>query len=47
VITSDGLRIELLETDPGMFFEPEVAVQTTNGRGLPAMLAGGAAVTQR
>ena len=32
-ITSDGLRIELLETDAGMFFESGRPVPTESGRG--------------
>jgi chemotaxis protein MotB len=39
-ITSDGLRIELLETDAGMFFESGRAAPTENGAELLASLAG-------
>ena len=38
-ITSDGLRIELLETEAGMFFESGKPVPTTNGSELLANLA--------
>ncbi|HUA61921.1 MAG TPA: flagellar motor protein MotB [Verrucomicrobiae bacterium] len=38
-ITSDGLRIELLETEAGMFFESGRAVPTANGSELLASLA--------
>ena len=38
-ITHEGLRIELLETEKGMFFESGVARPTENGRELIAMLA--------
>jgi chemotaxis protein MotB len=39
-ITADGLRIELLETEAGMFFESGKAVPTESGSGLLEMLAG-------
>ncbi|HWC98358.1 MAG TPA: flagellar motor protein MotB [Candidatus Sulfopaludibacter sp.] len=39
-ITSDGLRIELLETDAGMFFESGKAVPTEGGSELLTHLAG-------
>ncbi len=39
-ITSDGLRIELLETDAGMFFESGKPVPTESGSELLARLAG-------
>jgi chemotaxis protein MotB len=39
-ITADGLRIELLETEAGMFFESGKAVPTENGAALLARLAG-------
>lgn len=39
-ITSDGLRIELLETEAGMFFESGKAVPTPSGAELLATLAG-------
>jgi chemotaxis protein MotB len=39
-ITSDGLRIELIETEAGMFFESGKAVPTENGADLLAALAG-------
>jgi chemotaxis protein MotB len=39
-ITSDGLRIELLETEAGMFFESGNSVPTANGSALLVMLAG-------
>jgi chemotaxis protein MotB len=39
-ITSDGLRIELLETDAGMFFESAKAVPTESGSELLIRLAG-------
>jgi len=39
-VTSDGLRIELLETDAGMFFESGRAVPTENGAALLTRLAG-------
>ena len=39
-ITSDGLRIELLETEAGMFFESGKAVPTESGSALLAQLAG-------
>jgi chemotaxis protein MotB len=39
-ITSDGLRIELLETEAGMFFESGKAVPTESGSELLALLAG-------
>jgi chemotaxis protein MotB len=38
-ITSDGLRIELLETEAGMFFESGKAVPTQSGSELLARLA--------
>jgi len=38
-ITSDGLRIELLETEAGMFFESAKAVPTEKGADLLAHLA--------
>jgi chemotaxis protein MotB len=38
-ITADGLRIELLETDAGMFFESGKAVPTETGADLLARLA--------
>jgi len=38
-ITADGLRIELLETEAGMFFESGKAVPTETGTGLLARLA--------
>ncbi len=38
-ITSDGLRIELLETDAGMFFESGRPVPTANGSDLLIRLA--------
>jgi len=38
-ITADGLRIELLETEAGMFFESGKAVPTESGAGLLARLA--------
>jgi chemotaxis protein MotB len=38
-ITSDGLRIELLETEAGMFFESGKPVPTESGSGLLARLA--------
>jgi chemotaxis protein MotB len=39
-ITADGLRIELLETEAGMFFESGKPVPTSNGADLLARLAG-------
>jgi chemotaxis protein MotB len=39
-ITADGLRIELLETEAGMFFESGRAVPTESGAELLARLAG-------
>ncbi|MGO9262489.1 MAG: flagellar motor protein MotB [Bryobacteraceae bacterium] len=39
-ITSDGLRIELLETEAGMFFESGKAVPTESGAALLVQLAG-------
>ena len=39
-ITSDGLRIELMETEAGMFFESGRAVPTASGAELLATLAG-------
>jgi chemotaxis protein MotB len=39
-ITADGLRIELLETEAGMFFESGKAVPTETGAGLLSLLAG-------
>jgi len=39
-ITSDGLRIELLETEAGMFFESGRAIPTATGSELLATLAG-------
>ena len=39
-ITSDGLRIELLETEAGMFFESGKAVPTESGSQLLSTLAG-------
>ncbi len=39
-ITSDGLRIELLETDAGMFFESGKPLPTESGSELLARLAG-------
>jgi chemotaxis protein MotB len=39
-ITADGLRIELLETEAGMFFESGKAVPTESGADLLARLAG-------
>jgi chemotaxis protein MotB len=39
-ITSDGLRIELLETDAGMFFESGRAIPTESGGELLVRLAG-------
>jgi chemotaxis protein MotB len=39
-ITSDGLRIELLETEAGMFFESGKAVPSENGAELLGRLAG-------
>jgi chemotaxis protein MotB len=38
-ITADGLRIELLETEAGMFFESGKAVPTETGIGLLELLA--------
>src|SRR5438045_5716401 len=38
-ITAEGLRIELLETEAGMFFESGKAVPTGPGAGLLEMLA--------
>jgi len=38
-ITADGLRIELLETEAGMFFESGKAVPTETGAALLARLA--------
>jgi chemotaxis protein MotB len=38
-VTSDGLRIELLETEAGMFFESGRAVPTATGAGLLTHLA--------
>ena len=38
-ITADGLRIELLETDSGMFFESGKAIPTEKGADLLARLA--------
>ena len=38
-VTSDGLRIELLETEAGMFFELGRPVPTPNGAGLLTRLA--------
>ena len=38
-VTSDGLRIELLETEAGMFFESGRALPTVAGSGLLARLA--------
>src|SRR4051794_5609401 len=38
-ITSDGLRIELLETDAGIFFESGKPVPSESGRGLLEILA--------
>jgi chemotaxis protein MotB len=38
-ITADGLRIELLETDAGMFFESGKAVPTESGAALLGVLA--------
>jgi chemotaxis protein MotB len=38
-ITADGLRIELLETDAGMFFESGKSAPTSSGSELLAMLA--------
>ena len=39
-ITSDGLRIELLETEAGMFFESGKPVPTASGSELLTLLAG-------
>jgi chemotaxis protein MotB len=39
-VTAEGLRIELLETDKGVFFETGNAAPTPEGRELLAMLAG-------
>jgi chemotaxis protein MotB len=39
-ITSDGLRIELIETEAGMFFESGRAIPTESGSELLATLAG-------
>jgi chemotaxis protein MotB len=39
-VTSDGLRIELLETDAGMFFESGRAIPTEGGKSLLEHLAG-------
>ncbi|MGA2039951.1 MAG: flagellar motor protein MotB [Bryobacteraceae bacterium] len=39
-ITADGLRIELLENEAGMFFESGRAVPTENGSQLLSLLAG-------
>jgi chemotaxis protein MotB len=39
-ITADGLRIELLESEAGMFFESGRAVPTENGSQLLSLLAG-------
>ncbi|MGO9012178.1 MAG: flagellar motor protein MotB [Bryobacteraceae bacterium] len=39
-ITSDGLRIELLENEAGIFFESGNAVPTENGKRLLSTLAG-------
>jgi chemotaxis protein MotB len=39
-ITADGLRIELLETEAGMFFESGKAIPTETGAALLATLAG-------
>jgi chemotaxis protein MotB len=38
-VTADGLRIELLETEAGMFFESGKPVPTADGSGLLASLA--------
>lgn len=39
-VTAEGLRIELLETDKGVFFETGNAAPTPEGRELLSMLAG-------
>ncbi|MCU1258631.1 MAG: OmpA/MotB domain protein [Bryobacterales bacterium] len=40
IVTGEGLRIELLETDKGVFFESGRPQPTEMGRGLVEMLAG-------